>query len=450
LSKQIFETSYPLPRTNIILGYKDLLNEDPPDNRIDLVRHISKDIIVAELAGLNYRLTGRIAKEVDTNFETQTRELLYFSGGIVQLNDKYAKLLNDVAQGRKSFVFTRQGCLFAIEEIIHSDIPVVEGFKMGPINTWEALIKYILCVNTKVTHVEESKPGDPINFETLSPKLLPISELMLVNDPFYIVHKGLMLMEYLAAHKDTGPMLHAYFTETYQLPYDHFIFELHRMWMANKNAETHLDFYYTLRADDRFKSLFDVLSQRFESDQFSKLLNIRKNPFFKREGRHYMLIDQNILLEKAYYQFINDFWFDKVKAAKKTAGGLISIQDYKSIIGYFFESYVHDKVNFSFANASKYIVKTFDELKYDNGGKELGDVYVRNHEKVLLAEVKSTSLYDKERYGGNVDALYKNDRNKFFETYGVNQLANNIKNLDQNIRTIDDGLIKKKKSNSGR
>lgn len=445
MSKQIIETNYPLPRTNVILGYKDLFNEEPPEDRIALVRHISKDVIIAELAGLNYRLTGRMAKEIDTNFETQTRELLYFSGGIIALNDKYAELLNKVAQGRKSFVFTRQGCLFGIEEIIHSDIPIVESFKMGPVNTWEALIKYILCVNTEITHVEESKPGEPINFETLSPKLLPISELMLVNDPFYVVHKGLLLMEYLAAHQDIGPMLYTYFEDIYQLPYDHFIFELHRMWMANKNAETHLDFYYILRDNDQFKRLFDTLSQEFKSDQFFKLLNIRKNPFYKREENHYLLIDQNILLEKAYYQFINDFWFDKVKATKKTGGGSVTMQDYKSVIGYFFENYVEDKINYSFSNAPKYQIKTFDELKYDNGGKELGDVYIRHHEKVVLAEVKSTSLYDNERYGGNVDALYKNNRNKFFETYGVDQLANNIKNLDQNIMGIDDGLIQRKK-----
>lgn len=445
MSKQIIETNYPLPRTNVILGYKDLFNEDPPIDRIALVRHISKDVIIAELAGLNYRLTGRVAKEIDTNFETQTRELLYFSGGIISLNDKYAQLLNNVAQGRKSFVFTRQGCLFGIEEIIQSDIPVVESFKMGPIDTWEALLKYILCVNMEITHVEESKPGEPINFETLSPKLLPISELMLVNDPFYVVHRGLLLMEYLTAHQDLGPMLKTYFTEIYQLQYDHFIFELHRMWMANKNAESHLDFYYILRENDPFKRLFDSLSQRFKSDQFYKLLNIRKYPFYKRENNHYMLIDQNILLEKAYYQFINDFWFDKVKTTKKTAGGYVTMQDYKSVIGYFFESYVKDKISYSFVNASKYIIKTFDELKYDQGGKELGDIYIRHHEKVLLAEVKSTSLYDNERYGGNVDALYKNDRNKFFETYGVDQLAANIKNLDENIRAIDDGLIQRRK-----
>jgi hypothetical protein len=59
--------------------------------------------------------------------------------------------------------------------------------------------------------------------------------------------------------------------------------------------------------------------------------------------------------------------------------------------------------------------------------------------------VKSTSLYDNERYGGNVDALYKNNRNKFFETYGVDQLAKNIKNLEENIKEIDVALTHRKK-----
>jgi hypothetical protein len=247
-------------------------------------------------------------------------------------------------------------------------------------------------------------------------------------------------MEYLAAHKATSQLLLSYFEVKYQLPYDHFIFELHRMWMGNKAVEDHLNFYFIVPKLDKFKPLFDVLSGKFDNTQFYKLLNVRKNPFYKREENHYILCDQNILLEKAYYQFINDFWFDHVKGSKRADGKDFSMQDYKSIIGYFFETYVNDKIRYSFARAKNYVIKTFDELKFGNASKEMGDVYLRQENKVILAEVKSTSLYDNEKYGGNIDALYKNNRQKFFDSFGVDQLVNNIRNLEQNALDIDKGL----------
>lgn len=47
--------SYPLPRMSVVLGYKDLFAQ-PLANRLSLISHLSKDILILELAGLNYRL----------------------------------------------------------------------------------------------------------------------------------------------------------------------------------------------------------------------------------------------------------------------------------------------------------------------------------------------------------------------------------------------------------
>lgn len=433
--------SFPLPRTSAIIGYRDIFEQEPPEDRLSLIKHLSKDIIILELAGLNYRLAGGIKKAIDTEFDTQKNELFYFCGEIPALNDKYASKLNSISKGQKSYVFTRQACLFGMEEVIQSNISIIEDFKMGPVDTWESLLQYILCVNNEITKVQPTMADEPINFETLSPKLLPLSELLLIHDPFYVLHRGLLLMEYLSNNNDTRELINEYFQEKYNITYDHFVFELHRMWMANKIERKDLRFYYIVPEDDKYKSLFDVLSDKYSNDQYIKLLNIRKNPFLKREKNHYILTDQSILLDKSYYQFINDFWFDKVNTAKKTNGKPFKMQDYKSIIGYFFESYVNSKVRFSFAHAKDFIIKTFEELKVK--GKlesEIGDIYIRHEAKIILGEVKSTSIYDNEKYGGNVDALYKNDREAFFKVFGIDQLVNNLLNLEENIKSIDPNL----------
>ena len=316
---------------------------------------------------------------------------------------------------------------------------------MGAAGSWECLLLYIFCINNEITRIADDKKEELINFETLSPKLLPLAELGLFNDPFYVVHRGFILMEYLANHKETKEYLVQYFLEKFNLTYSQFIFELNRMWMTEKSKIEILNFHFNVPESNKFKYLFDVMSEKFESSEAFKLLNIRKNPFYKRDEENYILTDYNVLLEKSYQQFINDFWFDKLKHLKKSDGSSFEMKYYKAIIGYFFEQYVNDKIRYSFKSSKGYIVKTFDELKIDKQNIEIGDVYIRQESKVILGEVKSTSLYDKEKYSGNVDALYKSDRNEFFKSFGVNQVVNFIKNVEKNIVNIDLGFSKKKK-----
>lgn len=439
---------HPLPTTNWIIGYKDIFGVDAPADRLSLVADISKDILIAELAGLNYRLKGRVAKEINTKFTTQAEELFYFCGKDQERYKKYSSLLDYATKGKKSFVFTRQACLYGIEEIRKSAIPVIMDFSMRTQGAWESMLLYILCVNNAVTHIEEGNKDEPINFESLSPKLLPISELLLISDPLYSVYRGLILMDYLAENNDTKEHLTDYFRQKkYNVTYDRFIFELYRMWIANKGHQEHLSFYYIVPESDPFKHLFDVLSEHFESPETFKLLNSRKNPFYKRDvkNNHYVLVDNSILLEKAYQQFINDFWFDKLSESKMANGKAFTMQDYKSIIGYFFEFYVNDILRFSFKNARNYVIKTFDELKFGKSIDEAGDIYIRQENKIILAEVKSTALYDKEKYSGNVDAMYKSNRSKFFKDFGIDQLVNNLTNIEHNFKTIDLCLQARKK-----
>jgi hypothetical protein len=438
-----------LPTNKLIIGYKDIFEKKPDFGRIEILKGISKENIIAELAGLNYRLKGQKSKFVDTSFVTQQDELFYFCGKNKELYMKYASLIDTKTCGREAFTFSRQACLYGIEEIIQSDLPIIEGFKMSDqLSSWEALLIYILCINDEVTKIEENDPDTPINFETLNPKLLPISELMLISDPFYIVYRGWNLMIYLEKIEETKQSLIDYFTATYQCTYERFIFEILRMWMANRHQHEHLNFYYQLPDDESFKYLFDRLSNKYNNAETHKLLNIRKHPFFKMDEKTYMLTDLSNLLDKAYYQFINDFFFDKLKGEKKSNGKVFSMQDYKAIIGQFFQEYVRDKLEYSFKNSRNYIVKMFEQLEVRlSSGRliECGDVYIRNENKVIIGEVKASSLYDNERYGGNVDAMYKNNRDTFFKNFGVDQLVNNIINIDRNIEDIDKDFTNRKK-----
>ncbi|MDB4918801.1 hypothetical protein [Mucilaginibacter sp.] len=427
-----------LPTSNVVLGYKDILGVDSPTNRLGLIKNISKDHIIAELAGLNFRLKGRFSKEVDSSIYAQQRELLYFCGGDKRLANKYITAINQLVDGKKTNLFSRQSCMFGIEEVLRSDIAVIPDYKMSP-PVWEPLLQYLFCVNEHISKQKQPKEGETVTFESLNPKLLPLGESILLNDPLYIMHRGLKLMDYFVSNAELKDHLTAYFNEVYTISYERFIFELLQMFFANEHLNKDMNFYYIIQEDHALKFLFDILSKRFDQAETIKLLDIRRGPFYHRDKGHYVLADNSILLDKAYQQFINDFWFDYLKGKNKSNGKEFKFQDYKSIIGYFFEDYVREIFNYSFYQRGDYVIKMFNELKIKTKKQEGegSDIYIRHFRKVLLAEVKSVSLYDNEKYGGTIDALYKNDRDKFFESFGVDQLVNNIKNIATTAQVVD-------------
>ena len=408
-----------LPTSNVVLGYKDILGVEPPQNRLDLIKNISKDHIIAELAGLNFRLKGRFSKEVDSSIHAQQRELLYFCGGDKYLANKYISLINKLVDGKKTNLFSRQSCMFGIEEVLRSDIPVIYNYKMSrPV--WEPLLQYLFCINEYISQQKKSE-GEVVTFESLNPKLLPLGESILLNDPLYIMYRGLRLMDYFAKDKELQNHLAAYFKDCYNISYERFIFEILQMFFANEHQNKDMNFYYILPESHPVKFLFDKLSQRFSQAETIKLLDIRRGPFYHGDKGHYVLTDNSILLDKAYQQFINDFWFDYLKGKNKLNGKEFKFQDYKSIIGYFFEDYVQEIVTSALKGNADYFIKMFEELKIKEKNKEeeKGDIYIRHRRKIMLAEVKSVSLYDNEKYGGTIEALYKNDRDKFFDSFGV-------------------------------
>lgn len=309
-------------------------------------------------------------------------------------------------------------------------------------NTWEPLFHYLLSVNTAITRITEEATGEPINFETLSPKLLPLNETMILNDPIFLINRGQELLHYLAGHPSVGPHIKGYLESTYQLSPDEFIFQIYSLLMANQSDAQHLDFHYQVADNHPSKYLFDILSAKFNNQDFKTLINIRKHPFFKRSANRYILTDQNFLVEKAYYQLINDFFFDYLKNMSKNSGEPFSMQDYKSIIGQFFEAYIDGILRYSYKYHHQTILKTGNELKMAINKKEieLCDVYLRDHRRVLIAEIKSTTIYDIAKYSGNVDALYKNDRAKFFKDFGINQVVKGISYLSDKLKEVDLGL----------
>lgn len=444
------------PAQQGILGYHHFIDPKPPADRLALLSGLCKTVIIGEIAALKYRLKPINQMFHDTTWSTQQKELLNFCGSNDALYDKYNHIAERYVRNKDvhPMIFTRSMCVFALEEIIGSNLTEIPGFTMA--HSWEQLLMYLLAVNselTKLTNVGQ-KPEEMLeNLEKLNPTTLPLNELSIDIDPVFTISRGYKLMEYLGAKPETARLLQEYLTDTYQMSFDRFIYEISAAYMANnvgganniKNdltgEEIDTSFNYHVKKEDN--AFFKTLSKRITSPHPERLLSVKKYPFYEQSETNYMLFDNVLLLEKCYGQFINDFWFDKLNSATDAQGQtLFNIKGYRSIIGYFLEDYLEGVLKRIFQNAKYYSIKMFGELIVQKGREqiELADIYIRDKKKVFLGQVKSTGLYDTEKYGGDIDKLYKNNRKAFFKSFGVDQVVESIKNLETFALQIDNGF----------
>jgi hypothetical protein len=430
-----------LPKPQLILDYKLVFGVEPPTDRLSIIKDISRDSILYEITALNYRLKPKDKIYIDNSFDTQVRELKYFTQ-TEELFIKYSNVAEKFTKSENDFptIFTRQTCLFATEEIINSEqIKNIEGFVMARLEVWEAILRYLLAVNYAVTQIREETDEKKINFESLNPKLLPLNELNIETDIIFTPYRGYELIAYFLKNEKLAPEIIEYFKDKYGIEPQHFIFHIMRMYLVNSGSkDPSLNFFYSIT--DETKELFAPLSIRTPNPEIYKLLNIRKSPFINVGPKKYLISDNSFLLEKTYSQFLNDLWFDRIKTALDHSGKpKFTIKDYRSEFGYFFEGYLTELAHHCFDSYKYSKLLLFDELKIQSskGVIEIADFYLRYNKRILLGQVKSGSIYDNEKYGGTTESLYKKNRNEFFKNFGVSQLIESIRNLDNHGLTVD-------------
>jgi hypothetical protein len=165
-------------------------------------------------------------------------------------------------------------------------------------------------------------------------------------------------------------------------------------------------------------------------------------------------MDNTTLIAKMYHNLLNDIWFDKLKPVKIAELNEVSIskselndkltayyQEYKSDFGKkFFEPYIARIFKRMFEKLNKYSkIFSLDELiiKTKSGHIEITDLYLRSSNRIILGEIKSGIIYDKEKNSGNLMDLYRHNRHQFFDNFGINQLVESIRTLRSNIRKVD-------------
>jgi len=427
------------PKAQIILGYTEVYGEEPPSDRISLLKGVDRKHLLVEIAGLNYRIKTKKKISYDISEKFQLTELEYFSP-TTDIYQKYIAIFKNHTHPYDGtpVYFCRQACLFAMEEIVNCDqITVVENFVMAKPEVWEAILKYLLAINTRITLYRTKGNGKP-GFEDINPQLLPLNELTVETDPFYTSLRGYWLIQHLENNQKYQEDLRSYFQYTYGISPGQFIYNLLNLCYTNEQRNEVLDFFY-MPAENSLPFI-EQLSKTFENNETIKLLSIRKYPMVKVDEGEFILTDAVNLIEKSYNQFLNDFWFDWLKTKKDDQGNLLhNVVHYHSEFGRFFECYVKVLLYSCFGNYKYSKLLTFNDLKIRNhsGDIEIADVYLRYGNKIIIGEVKSGYIYDNAKYSGEADALYKNNRDKFFDDSGVNQVITHINNLADRISNLD-------------
>jgi hypothetical protein len=244
---------------------------------------------------------------------------------------------------------------------------------------------------------------------------------------------------------DLGNEVYDYYQEKYQISPEEFILRILEMSLMNSKENINHEFFYIVKPGS--SSLIEKLSIHYPNKETEKLISLRKSPFIKLDENKYILSDISFLYNKPFSQFINDFWFEGASKIKDENGNnKYKINNYRSIIGLFFEDYITQLLGRCFQNYKYCKLLMFDDLKMKVGKNqiELADIYLRWNKKILIGQVKSGSIYDKEKFGRTVEDLYKNDRANFFKNFGITQIVDSIANIYHNIDKLDIAFRKNK------
>jgi hypothetical protein len=414
-----------IPKVGLILEYQNVFDQPIPKDRIDLLKKndISKIEVLARLCLINSMLSPRLSVRFDYSKSTQENIL----DKIISIDKNHPAIpLIKRKLDEKSIIFNRPANLFAIMEILNSDLR--DGY---------------LCVNRATNEVNDDHDTENPDLETLNASLIAYNELFENVDPIHIAYRGKRLFEYLAENEIYGNSFKEYIHQISGTDLKGYLVEVLSIAFSQNSTAEEFNYYYKLEEENQLFNSFSERTVPISIGNQQEALDIRKSPIYRVDQNSFMLMDKAFLVEKCFNLIIWDFLFEKLLKDADSSKRSAIIKSYRSVIGYFFEDYVREKITNGLHYLQHPKPRLFDDLKVN--GVELGDVYIQQNKKILLAEVKSSGIPSKSKYGESLSDLYDHDKPKFFKTHGLDQLVTNLENLMQNPKDYNPKLDLKKR-----
>lgn len=430
----------------IMVKYSDFYKEPIPANHIDLIKLIPKEELLATIAAVNTRLKPIYNSYFDDSRRTQVDCLK-----AIFLDDKNSNANSNCRDYIKAFLnspahyslFTRVTCLYAFQEILSSN-----GFaKETPVWNFDLrerifkflliMNEYILAYNDDYNDKDNEELGDSL-FEYLMFKELPHNQYYNTSNAINLFYKSWELFQSIQKDHFFGPHLEIYLKNTFGVSdlSEFFKIQISTFFMSHDDK---LKINYINLPKDQVDvaKILDKYSTRnnFKLPDRNDLkifefLDLKKSPLYKndfnygKETTTYLVLDNILFIEKVYSLFINDFWFDYLSKKK-----ICERADWGNFIGsIFFEPFLETILRNCFSNNIRTTLKVTDELKFKIPGEneiEFADFYIREKNRIILAEAKSNYLPQVHGYKTvkNIIDFKALDLAKFYQDYGLEQLA---------------------------
>lgn len=430
----------------IMVKYSDFYGESIPANPIDLIKPIPKEELFATIAAVNTRLKPVYNSYFDDSRKTQVECLK-----AIFLDDKNSNENSNCRDYILAFLnspahytlFTRVTCLYAFQEILSHD-GFAEETPDWNFELRERIFKFLLIINEYILSYNDDyndkdreELGDSF-FEYMMFKELPHNQYYSTSNAINLFYKSWTLFQSLRQDQTFGPHLSIYLKEAFDVTdISEFFKILIHTFFKSHDEILNINYINLPKEYVDVAKILDKYSERKKRKlpkrndlKIFEFLELKKSPLYKNEGNDgkeittYLVMDNILLIEKVYSLFINDFWFDYLSPK-----GVYERTDWGNFIGSrFFEPFLETILRNSFCNNRRANLKATDELKFKLPGEneiEFADFYIRERNKVILAEAKSNYLPQVNGYKTvkNINDFKALDLPKFYKDYGLEQLA---------------------------
>lgn len=423
-----------------LVGYKDLYKDD----NTEVLKRISEyplEIVLAELVGINYELRGSSDLFSNMDINVQENILNKWLNKDTFLLELYSKL-NSYSKPKKNHsvvIFNRAACLYGIDFCYRNLKPIIAEFDYTR-RFWIDLIHFCLACNDVVTQFNSDESSKVSLLEDVNAKQALLNELNTISNPILVFNRYISLILFLKRNENYNEYLTQYL-DSIKLTPESFIMSLFLIYF-NNDQRTGLKFFIRLNKEEspdaysllQWLSDIKLIPKKHDLD----LLSIYKWPVFKRSDEEFIILDVELLLDKVFRQFINDFYFDFLKSKG------ITYQTYKGVIGMYFEEHIATEFKEVLINSTNTTYRHTSQLLFGNPRKELCDIYIRHRKNIFIGQVKSTNFIDDQKFQGTFE-FYKGDIDRFYKDVGIIQLVQTIEWMTKYENEIDSKFNKNTK-----
>lgn len=437
-----------------IFKYELFFNDGfDPSNKIELIKNVPKIEVISVISSINHLIKKPIELEFNNSFDIQIKILKtifpIIDDRVISITEKLIYL----NQTRNGTLFTRVSCLYALNEVLHSNEFVNEnvlGYQFN-VDDCLAIFKFMLLSNNSLLQYNNVYDEDYTYevlqntfFEAFMFKELPHNQYYSIQNPFNLFNRALGLFNYIKQYYE--PQLKEYFDEFKIANIDEFIGVVGKYCLSPGSLPNKLHCFYVDNTDEESISRLDKLSVRGKGKPNEGLrkfefMEIKKSPFYKVEGDEksiYVLMDNIFLIEKVYDLFYWDFFFDKISVGLNRRDRESALKKWGGEIGLFFESYIKSILDYIYKGREDIVYKTAEELKLDDNN-EFSDLYIRRDNNVIVGQAKCSYISQikyKEVY--SLDDYYNLDKDEFYKRFGLFQLVDTtILKFENYIEKID-------------